>query len=137
MGQPRPLFNLFSVFSNKQQINVKNVMSIQYTAAGFEPTTFRTWVSSHNHLIRAPAQQINQLHHLLQWTRHRTWGYSTHALIAVNSTTRRVVGCCLSSLKKYTFTNVQQNNKSKVLSKGPVMGKCLQKMSTFGFEPSI
>ena len=24
-------------------------MSIQYTVLGFEPTTFRTWVSSHNH----------------------------------------------------------------------------------------
>ena len=43
---PAP-FRLFSVFSNKQynilqQINVKNVISIQFTAPGFEPTTFRT-----------------------------------------------------------------------------------------------
>ena len=34
----------------------KNVMSIQYTVPGFESTTFGTWVSSHNHLTRAPAQ---------------------------------------------------------------------------------
>ena len=43
MGQHWPLFCLFSVFSIKntilQQINMKNVMSIQYTAPGFEPTT--------------------------------------------------------------------------------------------------
>ena len=42
MGQPRPLFRLFSVFFKQtikilQQINVKNVMSIQYTTPGFEP----------------------------------------------------------------------------------------------------
>ena len=52
MGQPRPLFRLFSVFSNKQY-NFYNKymwkMSIQYTVPGFEPTTFGTWVSSHNH----------------------------------------------------------------------------------------
>ena len=33
-------------------------MSIHYTVLGFEPATFRTWVSSHNHSTRAPAQQI-------------------------------------------------------------------------------
>ena len=27
----------------------KNVMTIQYTVPGFEPTTFGTWVSSHSH----------------------------------------------------------------------------------------
>ena len=33
-----------------QQMNVKNVqMSIQYTAPGSEPTTFWTWVVTHNH----------------------------------------------------------------------------------------
>ena len=56
MGHSRPLFHLFSVFSNKQilqQINVKK--SIQYTVLGFEPTTFGTWVSSRNHYTRAPA----------------------------------------------------------------------------------
>ena len=51
LGQPRPLFRLFSVFSNKQykfynKSMWKNVMSIQYPAPGFEPTTFGTWVSS-------------------------------------------------------------------------------------------
>ena len=34
-------FCLFSVFTNKQ-INVKNVMSIQYTVQGFEPTPSQT-----------------------------------------------------------------------------------------------
>ena len=43
MGQTRPLFLLFLVFSSKQynflqQINVK--ISIQYTALEFELTTF-------------------------------------------------------------------------------------------------
>ena len=42
MVQPKPLFRLFSVFSNKQQSfnnksMCKNVMSIQYTVPGFEP----------------------------------------------------------------------------------------------------
>ena len=32
-----------------QQINMKNVMSIQYVVPGFEPTNFGMWVSSHNH----------------------------------------------------------------------------------------
>ena len=54
MDQRRPLFHLFSVFSNKQHNFYNksmwtNVMSIQYTAPGFEPTTFGTSVSSHNH----------------------------------------------------------------------------------------
>ena len=46
MGQLRPLFRLFLVFSNKQyyfynKSMLKNVqMSIQYTALGFEPTAF-------------------------------------------------------------------------------------------------
>ena len=43
MSQPKPLFRLFTVSSNKQcnfDINVKNVqLSIQYTAPGFKPTT--------------------------------------------------------------------------------------------------
>ena len=63
MGQPRPLFRLFSfifVFFKQalqflQQINAKTNMSIQYTAPGFKPTTFNTRVSSHNHQTRAPA----------------------------------------------------------------------------------
>ena len=47
MGQPRPLFCLFLVFFKQkiqflQQINVKNVLSIQYLALGFEPMTFGT-----------------------------------------------------------------------------------------------
>ena len=38
------LFHLFSVFFKYMW-----KMSIQYTAPGFEPTTFGTWVSFHNH----------------------------------------------------------------------------------------
>ena len=36
------IFSLFkqTLLQFLQQINVKNVMSIQYTALGFEPTTF-------------------------------------------------------------------------------------------------
>ena len=54
MGQTRPLLCLFSSFSNKklqflQQIYVKNLLTIQYTVPGFEPTTFGIWVSSHYH----------------------------------------------------------------------------------------
>ena len=54
MGQPQPLFRLFSVLFKQtlqflQQINVINVLSIQYTMPGFEPTTSQTWVVSHNH----------------------------------------------------------------------------------------
>ena len=54
-ANPGFFFVYFRSFSNKhyynflQQINVKNVMSIQYTALGFEPTTFGSWASSHNH----------------------------------------------------------------------------------------
>ena len=53
MGQPQPLIGLFLVFSNKHHYNFYNrymwKMSIQYKVPGFEPMTFRTWVSSHNH----------------------------------------------------------------------------------------
>ena len=47
-------FVYFRSSSNKQyiflqQINVKNVMSIQYTELGFKPTTSQTWFVSHNH----------------------------------------------------------------------------------------
>ena len=36
---------IFTIFSNKCE---------KYAELGFEPTTFGTWVSSHNHLTRAP-----------------------------------------------------------------------------------
>ena len=44
-------FGLFQTNINTilQQINVKNVNSIQYTAPGFEPTTSWSWAISHNH----------------------------------------------------------------------------------------
>ena len=43
-------FLFIFIFSNKIFCN-KYVwkIAIQYTVLGFEPTTFRTWVSSHNH----------------------------------------------------------------------------------------
>ena len=46
-ANPGPFFVYFGSFSNKQyiflqQINVKNFMTIQYMALGFEPTTSRT-----------------------------------------------------------------------------------------------
>ena len=50
---PGLFFVYFWSYSNKHQYNFtrneREIMSIQYTAFGFEPTTFRTWVSSHNH----------------------------------------------------------------------------------------
>ena len=51
-GQPRDLYYLFSVFSTiqfLQKINANNVMYMQYTEPGFEPMSFGTRVSSHNH----------------------------------------------------------------------------------------
>ena len=45
MRQPRPLFHLFSVFSDKQYNFYKKLiqkMSIQYMALGFEPMTSPT-----------------------------------------------------------------------------------------------
>ena len=53
-------FRLFKQTSLQllQQINVK--MSTRYTVLGFKPTTFGTWVSSHNHKTRSPA--INTIH---------------------------------------------------------------------------
>ena len=50
MSHPRPLFHLFSVFSNKYYnftTNIFEKMSIQFTVLWFEPPTFRTWVSAH------------------------------------------------------------------------------------------
>ena len=57
-GPSRPLVHFIVVFQSKQHIfNNKQrwKMSIQYMALGFEPKTFGTWVSSHNHYTRAPA----------------------------------------------------------------------------------
>ena len=42
---------IFGLFKQTLQIfntNICEKMSIQYTVLGFEPTTFGTWVSSHN-----------------------------------------------------------------------------------------
>ena len=59
-SHPRPLFHFFfqQTLQFLLQIYVKNVMSIQYSAPGLEPTTFRRRVSSHNHQTRAPASFI-------------------------------------------------------------------------------
>ena len=46
------LFFIYFVFSKNITIFASNKcekMSIQYKVLGFEPTTFGTWVSSHNH----------------------------------------------------------------------------------------
>ena len=46
---PQPFFIYFHLFKQTlQQVHVKK-MSIKYTVLGFEPTTFRSWVSSNNH----------------------------------------------------------------------------------------
>ena len=37
--------NIVTIFTT----NICEKMSIQYTVLGFDPTTFGTWVSSHNH----------------------------------------------------------------------------------------
>ena len=59
MDKPRPLFCLVLVFSNKHHYNFykKKVkkMSLQNMVPGFEPMTFGTRGSSHNHQTRAPA----------------------------------------------------------------------------------
>ena len=55
MEQPGHFYCLFLVFSNKHHYKFHNKckwkMSIQYTVPGFEPTTFRKRVSSHNHYL--------------------------------------------------------------------------------------
>ena len=42
-------------------------MSIQYKALGFESTTFRTWVVTHNHKTMAPALKIAMFAILLNY----------------------------------------------------------------------
>ena len=52
MGQPRPFFVYFRSFQTKiTNFYYKYMwkMSVQYMVPGFEPTTFGTWLSSHNH----------------------------------------------------------------------------------------
>ena len=51
-------FSFTFIFSNKQFISTTNMwkMSIQCLVLGFEPMTFWLWVSSHNHLTRAPTR---------------------------------------------------------------------------------
>ena len=76
LGQPRALFHLFCLFKHTslhfiKQRNVKNVMSIQYTVPGFELTTFRTSVSSHNHYTRAPAHLMHYLK--AKWVQNSTF----------------------------------------------------------------
>ena len=62
LANPGLFIHLFSVFSNKHHYKFYNkLLSIQYTVPGFEPTTFGTRVSSHDHYTRAPAQKIDLL----------------------------------------------------------------------------
>ena len=53
MAIPGLFFVYFRLFKQTlqflQQIYMKNVMTIQYMASGFKPTTFGTRVSSLNH----------------------------------------------------------------------------------------
>ena len=52
MGHPRPLYSLFSSFPTNITIFTTNKcekISIHYMVLGFEPMTFGTLVSSHNH----------------------------------------------------------------------------------------
>ena len=77
MGLPRPLFHLFLFFSDKQYNSYNksmwhNVMSIQYRAPGYEPTTFRMWVSSHNHKTRAPTRHLSSFVIYFIWNENET-----------------------------------------------------------------
>ena len=49
MGHSRPLFLLFSSFQTNITIFTTNICEKLYKEQGCEPTTFRTWVYSHNH----------------------------------------------------------------------------------------
>ena len=57
-GQPRRLlpfiFSLFKQTSLQFYTKICEKMSIQFTVPGFKPTTSGSWVSPHNHWIRAP-----------------------------------------------------------------------------------
>ena len=80
---PFPASCLFIfVFSNKHYYFYNKYMwkmSSHYIVLGFEPTTFRTWVSSHNHWTRAPAQYYKVLRMVTvltqQITTSRTWDF--------------------------------------------------------------
>ena len=64
MGQPWPFFVYFQSFQSNIKFFYNKYMwkmSIQYMVPGFEPTTFRMWVSSHNHETRAPALKTSLL----------------------------------------------------------------------------
>ena len=81
MGQPRSLFHFIFVFF-KQTIQLlqksiwKNVMTIQYMAPVFKPTTSRTWVVSHNHQTRAShlvPSILDRSFQMMQVTRDSVW----------------------------------------------------------------
>ena len=75
-------FSFFLVFSNKPynlKINqCKNVMSIQYMVLGFEPTTSRTWVVSHNYLVvtRQELFSCKWTVNINKFTRFTNWFHS-------------------------------------------------------------
>ena len=62
-GPSQASFSFIFVFSNKHNFTTIKweKMSIQYKVLGFEPTTFGTWLSSHNHKTRAPAQTTSYI----------------------------------------------------------------------------
>ena len=68
------LFLFIFVFSNKQTIFTTNIcekMSILCTMLGFEPTTFRSWVSSNNHSTRAST--LLRQHFVAIWVMSKSW----------------------------------------------------------------
>ena len=54
----------------------KNVITIQYMAPGFEPTTFGTLVSSQNHQTRAPAPRNTLLNRFLCLSQFLYYGHN-------------------------------------------------------------
>ena len=62
------IFGLFKQTNNTIFTTIQfEKMSIQYTALGFESTTFRTWVVTHNHKTMAPALKIAMFAILLNY----------------------------------------------------------------------
>ena len=82
--------------------------AIQYMAPGFEPTTFRTWVVTHNHLTRAPAK----FDHDWVWITN-SWFINCRSILThsdkVILTYAVVAGNCSAKIKK-SFYYFQPRN---------------------------
>ena len=62
MDQPRPIFDCIQSFQSNSTIIYNKFMwemCIKYPVPGFKLTTSRLWVSSPNHLTRAPSRLLN------------------------------------------------------------------------------